>query len=77
MPSLFDAPVKSKEPISIVHNNIIDALKIIGRDLKDSADAEKDNLERLVLITRLLSMFSLGDLRSLWYEVKLQSPAIQ
>ena len=77
VPNLIDAPVKSTVPISIVHNSIIDAFQIIGRNLKDKADTEKDNMERLSLITRMLSMFSLGELRNLWQEVKLQSTVIQ
>ena len=60
----MDAYMKSLYPISVLRKNIIDALRIVTRDLKERPDSEKDNLERLAVIGRVLPMFSL------WHEVK-------
>jgi hypothetical protein len=66
----MDAYMKSPYPISVLRKNIIDALRIVTRDLKERPDSEKDNLERLAVIGRVLPMFSLTELKSLWHEVK-------
>ncbi len=69
-PNVMDAYMKSPYPISVLRKNIIDALRIVTRDLKERPDSEKDNVERLAVIGRVLPMFSLTELKSLWHEVK-------
>ncbi|XP_057375632.1 vitellogenin-2-like [Daphnia carinata] len=76
-PNLVDAYINSPLPVSALHKNIIAALRTVAKDLKETPDSEKDNLERLAVIGRVLSMFSLDELRSLWQEVKsLDYPTI-
>jgi lipopolysaccharide/colanic/teichoic acid biosynthesis glycosyltransferase len=53
-----------------MHASIIDALTAVALDLKEKPDAEQDNIERLAVIGRVLQMFSLDELKSLWQEVK-------
>jgi hypothetical protein len=69
-PNMVDAYWKSPFPISVVRKNIIDALRVVTRDLQERPDSEKDNLERLAVIGRVLPMFSFDELKSLWQEVK-------
>jgi hypothetical protein len=69
-PNLMDAYMKSPYPMSVLRKNIIDALRIVTRDLTERPDSEKDNLERLAVIGRVLPMFSWTELKSLWEEVK-------
>jgi hypothetical protein len=69
-PNMVDAYMKSPFPVSVLHKNIIDALRVVTRDLQERPDSEKDNLERLAVIGRVLPMFSLVELKSLWQEVK-------
>lgn len=53
-----------------MYKNIMDALRTVSKDLKEKPDSEQDNLERLAVIGRVLPMFSLQELKSLWQEVK-------
>ena len=69
-PNLVDAYLKSPVPVSGMHASIIDALTAVALDLKEKPDAEQDNIERLAVIGRVLQMFSLDELKSLWQEVK-------
>lgn len=69
-PNLVDAYINSPLPVSALHKNIIAALRTVAKDLKETPDSEKDNLERLAIIGRVLPMFSLDELKSLWQEVK-------
>ena len=69
-PNTVDAYLKSPLPVSFLRKNIVDALRIISRDLKERPDSEKDNLERFAVIGRVLPMFSLDELKALWQEVK-------
>ena len=75
-PNLIDAYYKSPVPVSTLHRNIFDALRTVARDLKERPDAEKDNIERLAVISRVLPMFSLDEMKLLWQDVKGQDYAI-
>ena len=74
-PNLIDAYYKSPVPVSTLHRNIFDALRTVARDLKERPDAEKDNIERLAVIGRVLPMFSLDEMKLLWQDVKGQDYA--
>ena len=74
-PNLIDAYYKSPVPVSTLHRNIFDALRAVARDLKERPDAEKDNIERLAVIGRVLPMFSLDEMKLLWQDVKGQDYA--
>lgn len=67
--------MKSPAPISTLHRNILDGLRAVATDLKEQPDSEKDNIERLAVIGRVLPMFSLEELRFLWQDVKSQDYA--
>lgn len=71
-PNLVDAYIKSPMAVPILHKNIVDALRVVGRNLKETAFEEKwkDIIERLAIIGRILPMFSLDELKSLWQEIK-------
>ncbi len=69
-PNLVDAYINNPVPVSTLHKNIIVALRTIAKDLKETPDSEKDNIERLAVIGRVLPMFSLDELKALWQEVK-------
>jgi DMSO/TMAO reductase YedYZ molybdopterin-dependent catalytic subunit len=69
-PNLVDAYITSPLPVSTLHKNIIAALRTVAKDLKETPDSEKDNIERLAVIGRVLPMFSLDELKALWQEVK-------
>ena len=73
---MIDAYYKSPVPVSTLHRNIFDALRTVARDLKERPDAEKDNIERLAVISRVLPMFSLDEMKLLWQDVKGQDYAI-
>ena len=53
-----------------MRSGIVEALTAVASDLKDKPDAEQDNIERLAVIGRVLQMFSLEELKSLWQEIK-------
>jgi lipopolysaccharide/colanic/teichoic acid biosynthesis glycosyltransferase len=53
-----------------MHSGIIEALTAVASDLKEKPDAEEDNINRLAVIGRVLQMFSLEELKSLWQEIK-------
>ena len=77
MPDLRNAYTKGSFPVSVLHGNIFDALRIVARDLKETKpNAGKDSLERLAGIGRDLLMFSLDELRLLWQEIKGQDSTI-
>lgn len=76
-PNLSSAYYKSPVPVSTLKQNILNSLRAVERDLKDRPDAEKDNMERLAIISSALPMFSLDELRSLWQDIKSQSVVIQ
>jgi lipopolysaccharide/colanic/teichoic acid biosynthesis glycosyltransferase len=59
-----------------MHSNIIEALTAVAVDLKDKPDAEQDNIDRLAVIGRVLQMFSLEELKSLWQEIKDQDSIV-
>jgi hypothetical protein len=73
-PNLVDAYMKS--PVSSMHSNIIEALMAVAVDLKDKPDAEQDNIDRLAVTGRVLQMFSLEELKSLWQEIKDQDSIV-
>ncbi len=73
MPDLQNAFVKSSIPVSVLHNNILNDLRIVARDLKKQPDAEKDKLEHLAAIGRVLPLFSLDELKLLWQDIKNQN----
>lgn len=75
-PNLLDSNVKNPSSVATLSKNIVAALQSIAKDLKDRSDAEKDKLDRLAVITNVLPMFSLDELRSLWEEVNGQECAI-
>ena len=56
-----------------MQKSILDSLRDIANDLKDRADADKDKMERLAVISRLLMTFSLEELRDLWEEVRREN----
>ncbi len=64
--------MKSPAPVSTMGPKIIEALTAVAVDLKDKPDAEQDNIDRLAVIGRVLQMFSLEELKSLWQEIKDQ-----
>lgn len=66
----MDASLKSPVPVSTMHSGIIEALTAVASDLKEKPDAEEDNIKRLAVIGRVLQMFSLEELKSLWQEIK-------
>ena len=70
-PNLVDAYITSLLPVSTLHKNIIAALRTVAKDLKETPDSDKDNIERLAVIGRVLPMFSLDELKALWQEVKI------
>jgi lipopolysaccharide/colanic/teichoic acid biosynthesis glycosyltransferase len=59
-----------------MHSGIVEALTAVASDLKDKPDAEQDNIERLAVIGRVLQMFSLEELKSLWQEIKDQDSIV-
>ena len=69
---MHDAYYKSPVPVSTLHHNILDGLRAVARDLKERPDEEKDNIERLAVISRVLPMFSLDEMKLLWQDVKGQ-----
>ncbi|KAI9554120.1 hypothetical protein GHT06_019392 [Daphnia sinensis] len=70
-PNLVDAYIKSSMAVPILHKNIVDALRVVERNLKETGAVEiKDIIERLAIIGRILPMFSLDELKSLWQEIK-------
>lgn len=75
-PNLVDAYMKSPAPVSSMHSNIIEALTAVAVDLKDKPDAEQDNIDRLAVTGRVLQMFSLEELKSLWQEIKDQDSVV-
>ena len=75
-PNLVDAYIKSPVPVSTMHSGIVEALTAVASDLKDKPDAEQDNIERLAVIGRVLQMFSLEELKSLWQEIKDQDSIV-
>ena len=68
--------MKSPVPVSSMHSNIIEALMAVAVDLKDKPDAEQDNIDRLAVTGRVLQMFSLEELKSLWQEIKDQDSIV-
>ena len=77
MPDLRNAYTKGSFPVSVLHGNIFDALRIVARDLKETKpNAGRDSLERLAGIGRDLFMFSLDELWLLWQEIKYQDSTI-
>lgn len=71
-PNLSDAYLKNRVPVGTMHKNILDALVSIDSDMKEKSDYEKDKLDRLAVIARLLPTFSLDELKYLWQDVKSQ-----
>ena len=69
-PSLSDAYYKNPASLSVMRKSILDSLRDIANDLRERADADKDKIERLAVISRLLMTFSLEELRNLWEEVR-------
>jgi lipopolysaccharide/colanic/teichoic acid biosynthesis glycosyltransferase len=69
---LVDAYIKSPAPVSTLHAKIVEALTAVASDLKEKPDAEQDNMDRLAVVGRVLQMFSLEELKSLWQEIKDQ-----
>ena len=59
-----------------MRSGIVEALTAVASDLKDKPDAEQDNIERLAVIGRVLQMFSLEELKSLWQEIKDQDSIV-
>ena len=59
-----------------MRSGIVEALTAVASDLKYKPDAEQDNIERLAVIGRVLQMFSLEELKSLWQEIKDQDSIV-
>lgn len=76
MPSLVGPMMKSPIPVSTLAKAVYEALRIVAKDLKEQPDSEKDNLERLSVIGRVLPKFSLDDLRTMWEDVKNDDYAV-
>ena len=62
--------IKSPIPVTELQKHVLEALRVVAKDLKDKPDSEQDNLERLAVIGRTLPMFSFDELRSFWQQVK-------
>ena len=75
-PNLLDSYIKNPSSVATLQKNIIVALQSLAANLKERSDAEKDKLDRLDVVTKVLPMFSLDELRSLWQEVKDHDCAI-
>lgn len=75
-PSLTGAYFKSPVPVSTLHKSVVDALIITGRDLKERADSDKDDMGRMAAIAATLPMFSLDELRLVWKDIKDQDCVI-
>lgn len=59
-----------------MRKSILDSLRDMAKDLKERSDADKDKLERLAVISRLLMTFSLEELRNLWEEIRGENCAV-
>ncbi len=65
-----DALIKSPAPFEALKGSILDGLYVVAEDLKNTYDAGQDNIDRLAVMTRVLAMLSLDELRDLWDDVK-------
>ena len=63
----FNAPTA---PFAILRQNVLDFLRAVTTDLKETSDAEKNILERMAAVVHTLSMLSMDELRSRWQDVK-------
>ena len=66
-PSLLGALNSPIAPVAILRRNVLDGLRAVTTDLKETYDAEKNILTAVV---HTLSMLSMDELRSLWQDVK-------
>lgn len=69
-PNLSEAPSAATASVVTLRQNVLDGLRAVANDLKETSDADKDNLERMATVAHTMSMLSLDDLRSLWQDVK-------
>ena len=69
-PSLLGALNSPIAPVAILRRNVLDGLRAVTTDLKETYDAEKNILERMTAVVHTLSMLSMDELRSLWQDVK-------
>lgn len=75
-PNLSDAYFKSVAPVSELTTQIEETLIQLASDIKENPSSEKDKIDRLAVISRALSMFSLSDLKTLWENIKSQDPKL-
>lgn len=75
-PNLSDAYFKSVAPVSELTTQIEETLIQLASDIKGNPSSEKDKIDRLAVISRALSMFSLSDLKTLWENIKSQDPKL-
>ena len=54
----------------------MESLRIVAEDLTEKPDAESDNLERLDMVSRVMSMADLEELHTLWQSVKSENDLI-
>ena len=67
---MFGALNAPTAPVATLRQNVLDGLRAVTTDLKETSDADKDNLERMAAVVHTLSMLSMDELRSLWQDVK-------
>lgn len=75
-PKLEEAYLKSPIAIPKLQQTIYEALRYVAKDLKDKPDSQSDNLERLAVTSRALTMFSLEELRGFWGQIKREDPLL-
>ena len=67
---MHSAYVRKPAPIEALQGSVLDGLYAVANDLKDGPDAGQDNIDRLAVMSRVLAMMDLDELRDLWQEVK-------
>ena len=76
-PNLVDGFIKKPVPVSVMESNICIALDSIVADMEKRPDSEKDRMDRLTVITRILPSFSLDELKFLYREIKEKDSVVQ
>lgn len=70
-PSLTEAYLKKPSVDAYTISKLmLEALRVVAKDLKEQPDSRRDHLERLAIVGRAVPMLSLDELRSLWQRVK-------
>jgi len=75
-PSLTGASSSRKMSSIDLQKSIMESLRIVAEDLTEKPDAESDNLERLDMVSRVMSMADLEELHTLWQSVKSENDLI-